>query len=121
MDAVRTVVEDTVGLLLAHRFDEVRDLFAPQLRAVVSAGALAAAWHDVADGPIHPGAPTIDTGTPGVVVARVPLHGERNATLIVESTPDGALVGLRLMHDDDIDRQTTWRSPDYADPRRFDE
>jgi uncharacterized protein len=66
----------------AGRFAEICELFAPQLRAMVSPEALQAAWTAELRqrGPVSSvGAPVTDPAHGGVVMVRVPVVCERGA------------------------------------------
>ena len=84
----------------AGRFAEIRDLFAPQLRPMVTAEALQAAWAAELGrkGPVSSvGTPVSEPAGPGVVVVKVPVTCERGGlTLVVSVHESGLLTGLQL-------------------------
>lgn len=112
-------------LARAGRFEEIRDLFAPQLRGMVSAEALQAAW--VAElgrrGVVTSvGEPASEPATAGVIGVRVPAtceHGQ--LTLLVSVLETGALAGLQLASASAAAPIAPWEPPTYADARKFDE
>lgn len=107
------------------RFAEIRDLFAPQLRALVSAEALRVAWEAELGrrGPVTSvGAPVSEPPQAGVAVVKVPVTYERGAlTLIVSVTRAGQLAGLQLAPAASAEPVAPWEPPAYADPATFDE
>src|SRR5437763_2075566 len=84
----------------AGRFAEIRDLFAPQLRPMVTAEALQAAWAAELGrkGTVSSvGTPVSEPAGPGVVVVKVPVTCERGAlTLVVSSHESSSLTVLQL-------------------------
>src|SRR5205807_4882490 len=84
----------------AGRFAELRDLFAPQLRPMVTAEALQAAWAaELAQkGPVSSvGAPVSEPAGAGVVV-KIPVTCERGAlTVVVAVHESGWLTGIQLL------------------------
>jgi hypothetical protein len=89
-----------LDLARAGQFAELRDLFAPQLRAMVSARALRVAWADELGqrGPVSSvGTPVSEPANAGATVVKVPVtceHGE--LTVVVLVTEEGWLTGLQL-------------------------
>jgi dienelactone hydrolase len=114
-----------VEMAQAGRFTEIRDLFAPNLRAMVTAEALKAAWAVELDrrGPVSSvGAPVSEPATTGVVMVRVPVTCERGAlTLVVSVHESGWLTGLLLAPASAAEPAAPWKPPAYADPEQFDE
>lgn len=110
-----------IDLARAERFADIEALFAPSLRAVVSADTMRAAWAAErarigADWTI--GAATTEPAGPGLRRVEVLVTGERDGhTVIVTVGDDGRLHGLRIAPPGG----TTWRPPRYAKPRRFHE
>jgi len=109
----------------AGRFAEIRDLFAPQLRAMVTAEALQVAWAAEFGrrGPVSSvGAPVREPAGPGVVVVRVPVTCERGElTLVVSVHEAGWLTGIQLAPASAAQPTGPWEPPAYADPAKFDE
>ena len=101
------------------RFTEIAELFAPPLRAAVSAETLRVAWAGEMDktGPVCAvGEPVTEQGEAGLVHVSVPVtcqHGGLTVIMAVDDT--GMLHGLRLAPA----ATTSWTSPSYASPRRF--
>ncbi len=112
-------------LAQAGRFAQIRELFAPHLRPLVSAEALEAAWRaEVARrGPVSAvGEPVSEPPLQGVVVVRLPVRCERGAlTLVVSVTETGELTGIQLAPAGAAEPVAPWHPPDYAHPDTFDE
>jgi dienelactone hydrolase len=112
-------------LARAGRFAEIRDLFAPNLRALVSAAVLQAAWDAelARRGAVCAiGRPASEPAHGGVVVVRVPVSCERGElTLVASVTEAGELAGLQLAPAGAAEPVAAWEPPDYADPGTFDE
>jgi hypothetical protein len=110
-----------VDLLRAGRFAELREMFAPSLRPLVTAEALEAAW--TAEVARH-GAVTA-VGTPvrepsGLV--RIPVTFEHGAAAVLVTVADGgALLGLQLGPAAAAEPVQPWQRPGYADPATFTE
>jgi len=109
----------------AGRFAEIRDRFAPQLRALVSAEALQSAWTAALGrhGPVAAvGEPTSEpAGAVGVVV-KIPVRFERGELTVVVSVSDADwLTGIQLAPASAAQPAAPWAPPSYADPARFDE
>ena len=119
--AALTVLE----MARAGRFAEIRDLFSPQLRSMVPAEALQAAW----DAELRQRGQVRSVGTPvaepahaGVVVVKVPVTCERGElTLVVSVTETGWLAGLQLASASAAEPVARWEPPAYADPEQFDD
>jgi uncharacterized protein len=109
----------------AGHFDEIRDLFAPQLRAMVTGEALREAWSAALGrcGPVRSlGSPVSEPAHAGVVAVKVPVHCEHTVlTLIASVTEDGWLAGLRLAPPEAARPAAAWEPPKYADAKAFDE
>jgi uncharacterized protein len=114
-----------IELAQAGRFAEIRDLFAPQLQPVVSAGALQAVWDaELARlGPVASvGAPVREPARARVVVVKVPVTFENGAlTLVVSVTDAGQLIGLQLAPAETAEPVAPWEPPMYANPATFHE
>ncbi|HWO66470.1 MAG TPA: hypothetical protein VNO31_41195, partial [Umezawaea sp.] len=110
-----------VEMVRDGRFAEVEGLFAPRLRAVVSADALRVAWTAEIErrGPVTAvGAPTEEPPAAGLVRVSVPVRCERGGLVVVMSVDgEGLLHGLLLAPESD----GSWTPPSYATPRRFTE
>ena len=109
----------------AGRFAEIRELFAPPLRAMVPPEALQAAWAAEIGrrGPVTSiGAPVSDQAAPGVTVVRIPVTFERGElTVVVSVTGDGWLAGIQLAPASAAEPAGPWEPPPYADPGKFEE
>jgi uncharacterized protein len=109
----------------AGRFEEIRELFAPPLREMVSASGLQAAWAAELDrhGRVTSvGAPVSEPAGPGIVAVRIPVtfeHGELAVVMAV--TEDGWLTGIQLLPASAAGPTQPWQPPAYADPGAFSE
>jgi dienelactone hydrolase len=110
-----------VELARNGEFAEIEALFAPKLRAVVSAQTLQAGWVGEISkvGPVSAiGEPVSEPKSAGLVRVTLPVTCERGGLTVVMSVDDtGLLQGLRIAPA----ATTTWTPPSYATPRRFDE
>jgi len=95
-----TTAATVLHLARAGRFAQIRDMFVPQLRAMVTPETLQAGWeaglreHSQV---IATGAPVSEEAGPGVVSVRIPLTLERGEQTAVVSVSDGGwLVGIQL-------------------------
>jgi dienelactone hydrolase len=109
----------------AGQFAAIRDRFAPQLRTLVAAEALQAAWAAEVgrQGSVSSvGIPVSEPAGPGLTVVKVPVTCERGAlTLVVSVTETGWLAGLQLAPASAAAPIAPWEPPAYADPETFDE
>ena len=109
----------------AGRFEEIRELFAPGLRSLVSAEALQSAWQGELDrlGPVSGvGTPLSEAAGPGMVLVRVPVACQRGElTLVVTVAGDRWLAGLQLAPASAAQPNLPWEPPAYANPGEFDE
>ena len=109
------------ALLRAERFDRTAELFAPPLRAAVSAEALRLAW--VAQAAGHGGIQTVQepeivAGQADPIRVRIPITCDNGSFTVVTSVGgDGLLHGLRL----DPHGGAVWQPPHYAQQDRFTE
>jgi uncharacterized protein len=116
-----TVIE----LARAGQFDQIRELFTPGLRPMVTGDALRAAWE--AELSRHGqltevGPPVTDQADGAMVTVQVPVTFERGRqTLAVYLTRDGQLTGIQLAPPGDAGAAAPWEPPGYADPDLFDE
>jgi uncharacterized protein len=113
-----------LDLARAGRFAEISDLFAPQVRDLVTAEGLQAAWAAQIGrhGPVAAvGVPVSESAATGTVV-RIPVtfeHGELTVIVSVDST--GWLTGIQLAPASAAQPTAPWQPPPYADPEKFDE
>jgi dienelactone hydrolase len=109
----------------AGRFAQICEMFAPQLRPMVSAAALQAGWAAELGrrGQVASvGLPVSEPAQGGLVVVKVPLtceHGE--LAVIVSVTEAGELAGIQLASASAAAPAPPWEPPGYADPATFDE
>ncbi|MEW9529490.1 alpha/beta fold hydrolase [Microbispora sp. NPDC049125] len=111
-----------VEMMRNGRFADLEGLFAPSLRAVVSAGTLEVAWESQMSGigaVSAVGPPIRESGAQaGLVRVSVPVTCERGGLTVVMSVGEtGLLHGLRLAPA----LTGRWTPPPYAVPRRFGE
>lgn len=111
-----------VARLRAERFDEAVELFAPPLRAAVSAAALRLAWVTEVAG--HGGFESVEepvdeaADKAGLVRVSIPVTCTSGSFAVVVSVGgDGLLQGLRL----DPHESAEWQTPQYAQAERFTE
>ncbi|MFE3001938.1 hypothetical protein ACFXG4_44065 [Nocardia sp. NPDC059246] len=114
-----TVAATVADLLRNERFDELAELFAPRLAAVVSAATVRAGWTgEIAKiGAVRSvGAAVTRPAADGLTSVHLPVTCERGA-LAVHLAVDaaGRLHGLRLA----APAESGWTPPDYTVPRRF--
>jgi hypothetical protein len=128
-EALATSAEDqamaVVELARAGQFEEIRELFTPGLRPMVTAAGLRAAWEAVLaeHGQLTSvGAAISDPADGAMVTVQVPVAFERGQeTLAVYLTRDGQLAGIQLAPPGDAEPAAPREPPGYADPDRFDE
>jgi dienelactone hydrolase len=114
-----------LDLLRVGRFAEVCDMFAPNLRALVTPETLQNAWTAALDqhGPVTTvGAPISEPAGPGGTLVKIPVafeHGQ--ATVVVVASDAGWLGGIQLAPADAAQPTQPWQPPDYADPGSFQE
>lgn len=110
-----------VELARAGRFAEIEALFAPTLRAVVSAETVRIGWASEIgkNGAITAvGAPVSETVKTGLVRVSVPITCERGAVTVAMSVDSaGMLQGLRITST----ATASWAPPTYANSKRFEE
>jgi uncharacterized protein len=109
----------------AGRFEEIRELFAPPLRSLVSADGLRAAWS--AEIGRHGrvtsvGAPVSEPTGVGAVEVKIPVTFARGELAVVMAvTEDGWLTGIQLLPASAAQPAQLWQPPPYADPDAFTE
>lgn len=116
-----TVAAAVVELLRAGRFVEIEELFAPPLRAAVSAETVRAAWtaETAKIGPVAAvGTSISEPIANGLVRVSTPVTGESGGlTVVVSVDQAGQVNGFRLAPP----ATTAWTPPRYASPGRFTE
>ena len=114
-----------LDLARTGQFDEIRELFTPGLRPMVTAAGLRAAWEaELAErGQLTAvGAPASDPADGAMITVQVPVTFERGQqTLAVYLTRDGQLAGIQLAPPGGAEPAAPWEPPGYADPSRFDD
>jgi uncharacterized protein len=124
-DSPAEITLAVIGMARDGRFEEVRDLFVEQLRPMVAAEALRAAWDAEVSrlGPIcSVGAPVSEEGPQHMVVVRALVTGERGSMAVVASlTRLGQLTGIQLAPPSAAEPITPWEPPGYARPEQFEE
>ncbi|HKT01382.1 MAG TPA: alpha/beta hydrolase [Rugosimonospora sp.] len=114
-----------LDLVEAGRFAEVRDMFAPNLRPLVTPESLQAAWTAelARRGPLTTvGAPVSEPAGPGSTLVKIPVafaHGQ--ASVLVAVSDAGWLAGIQLAPAAAAQPTQPWQPPDYADSRAFHE
>jgi dienelactone hydrolase len=109
----------------AGRFAEIREMFAPPLRALVTAESLRAVW--AAELGRHGtvtsiGAPVTDPAGPGGVLVKIPVTFERGQlTVLVAVSDAGWVTGVQFAPADAAQPAAPWQPPPYADPETFTE
>lgn len=113
------LARDLVALLRAECFAQAVELFAPPLRAAVSADALRLAYAAEAagrGGVRGIGEPVSEPREADLVRVRIPVVcADGGFTVVTSVGGDGLLHGLRLASDGGAE----WQPPDYANPARF--
>ncbi len=103
----------------AGRFDEIRAMFAPELREHVAPDTLRASW-DAAVAQLgrvtEVGAEEHGQG-PGVLMSRTPVQFEHGTLDVTIATTGEWIVGIQL----DQPKKDEWASPPYAENHRFTE
>jgi len=109
----------------AGRFAEMRDMFAPQLRAMAPAEALQAVWAaeiSTRGAVSSVGEPVSEPAGPGGTVVKIPVTFERGKlTVVVSAGDEGWLTGIQLAPAGAARPAGPWQPPPYADPAAFDE
>ena len=109
------------------RFEEIRDRFAPQLRPMVPAGALRAAWEaelarsgQVASVGV---AVTEPAGPGGGVLVKIPVTFERGALTVAVGVAGAEdwITGIQLLPASAAEPVLPWEPPGYADTDAFTE
>ncbi len=120
-----TVGMTALELLRAGRFAEIREMFAPSLRALVTPETLRAAWTAALDrhGTVTAvGTPAGDPAGSNGTTVRIPVTFDRGAaTVLATIGDDGWLTGIHLAPAAAAQPAEPWQPPGYADPATFTE
>jgi uncharacterized protein len=110
-----------LDLLRNGRWADIREMFAPNLRTLVTPEALQAAW----ESEISRHGAVVDVGTPvsepaganDMTLVRVPVTFERGAvTVLAAVAGDTWLTSLQIAAADAAQPTQPWQPPSYADP-----
>ncbi len=110
-------------LARAGRFAEIRDMFAPSLRPLVTPESVQVTWDaEVAkQGPVTAvGVPVSEPAGPGGTLVRVPVtfaHGR--STVLVTVTDTGWLTGIQIAAAEAAQPAQPWQPPRLRGPRRL--
>jgi dienelactone hydrolase len=111
---------DVIDLLKAGKFTDIHDLFVPQLRPLVPAEAIQAAW--TAALTEHGALADVGAASTDQGVTRIPLTFERGRqTLVMMMNGDGQLGSLQLAPASAAEPITPWQHPSYVDTSSFEE
>ena len=115
------IAASVIEMARAERFTGIEELFAPPLRAAVSAATIQIAWTAEAAkiGSVKTvGTPVSESAGNGLVRVSTPVTGEHGGlTVVVSVDDDGKLNGFRLAPSATM----AWTPPRYASPARFTE
>jgi uncharacterized protein len=108
------------------RFEEIRDRFAPQLRPMVPAGALQAAWGAelAKNGQVASvGEAVTEPAGPGVVLVKIPVAftGGTLTVAVGLAGEENWITGIQLLPASAAEPAAPWEPPGYADPEAFTE
>lgn len=120
--AISTTV---LQLAQANRFAEILDMFAPNLRPMLTPESLRAAWNAEVEryGPVTTvGEPVTDPAGPAGTLVRTPVvFTNGQVTMLAGVTDSGWISDIRFAGADAARPAAPWQPPDYADPGAFDE
>ncbi|HEX3722303.1 MAG TPA: alpha/beta fold hydrolase [Nitrolancea sp.] len=123
-DTPLSTAATVLDLARSGRFAELRELFPPPLRDMVSADSLQAAWDTeiVRTGPVvEIGTPLVESDAHGTLV-KIPITCERGGlTAIIQASESGALLGIQLAPLAATEPGQEWQPPSYAVLDAFDE
>jgi uncharacterized protein len=126
-ESAAKVALDALTLVREARFGEVREMFAPSLRAMVTAEAIQLGWLAAVAhvGPVSAiGDPVTEDAPAGVVLVTIPVTFERGSlSVVVSVVGSDRLAGLRVVPSAarPPEESSTWTPPPYADTSLFDE
>jgi dienelactone hydrolase len=102
------------------RFAQIRDLYAPNLRPMVTPESLRTAWTAEVErhGPVTTiGEPVTDPAGPGGTLVRIPVvFTDGELTMLATVSDTGWLTGIQLAAADAAQPVRPWEPPGYADP-----
>jgi dienelactone hydrolase len=115
-----------LDLLRAGQFADIREMFAPNLRPLVTPESLRAAWEAEIGrhGPVQTiGTPVSEpAGANDATLVRVPVTFERGAVTVLASIAGQAwLTSLQIAAADAAQPTQPWQPPAYADPSALEE
>jgi len=115
-----------VELARQGRFTQIQEQFAPQLRPMVPAEALYAAWEGelAKHGPVASvGTPVTEPAGPGAALVKVPVRFEHGALTVAVGLAgeQGWITGIPLLPPSAAEPPPPWAPPPYADPDAFTE
>jgi dienelactone hydrolase len=127
LDAAIVSCRAVIDLAQAGRFEQIRAMFAPQLRALIPVETLQTSWQNALAGcgaVLSAGTPASEPAGPGAgaIVVKILLtceHGQR--TLMASVDAAGWLGGLQLAPASAAEPQQPWKPPTYVDHASFDE
>jgi uncharacterized protein len=113
-----------VELARQGRFTEIQQQFAPQLRPMVPAEALRAAWEGelAKHGPVASvGTPVTEPAGPGAVLVKVLVRFEHRALTVAVGLAgeQGWITGIQLLPPSAAEPLAPWAPPPYGDPDAF--
>lgn len=116
---------DVLEKARAGSFGEIRDMFAPQLRTMVTSEVLEAAWTAALESHglvASLGEPIAESTGAGMVIVKVPVTFEHGAlTVVISVTDAGWLAGLQLAPASALSPPVPWEAPPYVDETTYDE
>lgn len=121
-----TVALAVIELARQGRFTEIREQFAPQLRPMVPAEALQAAWEGelAKHGQVASvGTPVTEPAGPGAALVKVPVRFEHGTLTVAVGLAgeQGWITGIQLLPPSAAEPPAPWAPPPYADPDTFTE
>jgi hypothetical protein len=111
-------------LLQAGNFADIREMFPPNLRAMVTPESLRAAWEAEIgrQGAVTGiGTPISEPAPAGDTLVKLPVVFEHGAATVLASVSEGWLIGLQIAPADAAQPTQPWQPPGYADPATLSE
>jgi len=118
------IVARLIDSLRTGRFAEIPEMFPPNLRELVTAEAIQAAWQTEIDkyGAVTAfGEPRSEPARATGTLVRVPVTFERGAATVLASLAGDGLAGLQLAGPEAAQPTQEWQAPAYADPAALSE